>query len=69
MVVTRQSADLVNKIMAFESGELGPEEALHLFADLIKTGLAWQLQGTYGRAAADLIARGLISRDGEILIC
>ena len=69
MVVTKQSADLVDKIIEFEAGELGPEEALHLFADLIKTGLAWQLQGTYGRMAVDLINGGFISHDGEILIC
>jgi hypothetical protein len=68
-MITRENINLVDSIMAFEDGELGPEETLFLFSHLVKTGLAWQLQGTYGRAAADLINRGILNNDGEILIC
>lgn len=42
------------------------EEQLEAWAHLIKTGLAWKLQGWFGRNAQGLIDCGLISRDGEI---
>jgi hypothetical protein len=59
--------DFTSQIIAFESGELDDKEIIDLFAVLIKTGLAWQLQGSYGRAAASLIEQGLISETGEVL--
>jgi len=33
---------------------------------LIKTGLCYQLQGWYGRAANSIISEGLISKTGDI---
>jgi hypothetical protein len=57
----------IDNIIAYEQGELSPEEVLGLFADLIKSGMAWSLQGSYGRTAARLIETGYISRSGEIL--
>lgn len=50
--------DQVSQIMAFESGELDEDETIALFQHLIDTGLAWQLQGSYGRAAMNLIEAG-----------
>ena len=44
--------------MAFESGELDEESILELFQELIDSGLAWQLQGSYGRIAQNLIDAG-----------
>jgi hypothetical protein len=40
---------------------------LAFFAELVCTGLAWQLQGCYGRQAQVLIEAGYLSRSGEIL--
>jgi hypothetical protein len=37
-----------------------------VFADLIATGLAWQLQGRYGREAKAYIDNGLISVQGDV---
>lgn len=58
--------DLVDKIIAWESGELEGKQTLELFAELIENGQAWSLQGSYGRTASSLIERGLISKKGLI---
>ncbi len=50
--------DQIDKIMAFEQGELDEEGILELFQELIDSGLAWQLQGSYGRIARNLIEAG-----------
>jgi hypothetical protein len=55
--------DLVGRMMAFESGELTDDKALDLFSELVKSGMAWQLEGAYGRVAGDLIARGIKEGD------
>jgi hypothetical protein len=56
----------LDKIIKFEDGELDNLETVELFSDLIKSGQAWALQGSYGRLASDLIQRNLIKKDGEI---
>lgn len=58
--------DQVSLIMAYEQGELDAEGTVELFSQLIKSGLCWQLQGHYGRAAHQLIESGVLSLHGEI---
>jgi hypothetical protein len=58
--------NLVYYIIAYEEGELDANKVLELFAYLVKTGLAWKLQGHYGRTAAALIEQGIITKGGEI---
>jgi hypothetical protein len=53
--------DVLDKIIAFEEGELEEDEIIELFQHLVHTGMAWRLQGSYGRLAHDLIDQGLIS--------
>lgn len=60
---------MVDKIIAYESGELDSWEIIALFAELTKSGLVWSLQGSYGRTATSLIEKGYISSTGEVLIC
>ena len=60
--------DLVTQIIEYESGELNETQTVHLFADLIKTGRAWKLQGSYGRTAQAFINQGIIDKEGKILI-
>lgn len=52
---------MTNDIIAYESGELEQDEIIAMFQKLVDTGLAWQLQGSYGRQAMALIEAGLIS--------
>jgi len=59
--------NIVDKLMAWESGDLEFPETLELFSELIKEGMVWQLQGSYGRVASVLIDNGYISKNGEIL--
>ena len=43
-------------------------EYLEAIAHLIKTRMAWALQGFFGRSCAQYIEAGYISKDGEVLI-
>ncbi len=52
---------MLSKIMAYEAGELDEDEVVALFQSLVSSGLAWQLQGHYGRVAADLIDAGHVT--------
>lgn len=59
--------DLFEDMMAFEAGELNEEETVELFQRLVDSGLAWQLQGFYGRTASQLIEAGLVQAiDGRV---
>ena len=53
--------DLLEKIMRFEEGDMDEAETIDFFQDLVNTGMAWKLQGYYGRVAAHLIDQGLVS--------
>jgi len=50
----------VDKLVDYESGLLDEEQIIELFQELVDTGLAWQLQGFYGRTAKALIEAGLV---------
>lgn len=47
----------------FEEAE-SEEEVLEAWQHLVDTGLAWRLQGWFGRTAQSLIEQGLISEPG-----
>ena len=52
------TAEVSTRIIEFEEGTLEEDEVVELFQDLIDSGLAWKLQGFYGRTAANLIENG-----------
>jgi hypothetical protein len=56
----KKSVDLVSSIMDYEAGNMSESETIKFFQHLVTTGLAWQLQGSYGRTANDLIAAGKV---------
>ena len=49
---------MADLIMRYENGEMDEEETISFFQQLINTGIAWQLQGNYGRMAKRLIECG-----------
>jgi hypothetical protein len=56
----------LDQCVAWENGELDHNDTVLLFADLVRTGHAWRLQGYYGRTAQRLIIRGWITPEGEV---
>ena len=60
MVAENKSENkMVNKIIRYENGEMNEDETVQFFQELIDSGLAWNLQGHYGRVASTLIEEGL----------
>ena len=55
----------VNKIMKYESGDMNEDEVIDFFQELVDTGMAWTLQGSYGRTAKALIDYGWVSTPHE----
>lgn len=53
--------DIASELDAYEHGELDEDETIALFQTLVDSGLAWQLQGSYGRMAARLIQTGYVT--------
>lgn len=54
-------SDITGKIIAYEQGDMSDEEEVELFQHLVDTGMAWSLQGMYGRQAMRLIEAGLVT--------
>lgn len=50
----------IDGIIAFENGELDQEESAKLMQSMVNSGMAWKMQGSYGRACMDAINAGLI---------
>ncbi len=56
---------MVDKIIRYENGEMNTTEVVEFFQELINNGLAWSLQGHYGRTASQLIDLGLCAHSEE----
>jgi len=55
----------ITKIVQYENDELSDEETVELFQELINTGLAWRLQGHYGRTAVQFLEAGFCNHPNE----
>ena len=54
------------QLIEYETGEMNEVDVVNLFAHLIRTKVAWQLQGHYGRTAKSFIQDGLIDEFGNL---
>jgi len=60
-----KTPDITGLIIEYEGGTLSEESTLTLFQALVDNGMAWTLQGHYGRTAQALINAGLIQPRGR----
>lgn len=58
MGIFDHAADQLDQMVMWENGELDHDQTIALFQDLVRTGLAWKMQGCYGRMAQQLIDAG-----------
>lgn len=54
----REPMDLIADLDDWENNRLGTQEEIDLFQQLVDNGMAWGLQGMYGRRAMQLINMG-----------
>ena len=52
----------IEDLMRFEAGDMDEKDTVAMFQRLVDSGLAWQLQGFYGRTADQLIRLGYVHR-------
>ena len=55
-------SDLIDDLIAYESGDLDEQSLINFFQKLVDSGMAWSLQGHYGRMAEALIEAGLVTK-------
>ena len=60
-----QAINITDQLIAYEMCELDEEEVHNLFQELVNNGMAWTLQGTYGRTAMDFLKAGIITLPQE----
>jgi len=58
--------NITDQIISYECGELNDIEIIEFFSELIRTKLAWGLQGHYGRTANALIENNIIDQKGNV---
>jgi hypothetical protein len=55
----------IDDIIRYENGEMREDEVIEFFQGLVDTGIAWRLQGSYGRTAKALINYGWVRTPHE----
>ena len=57
--------NLLNDIIDYENGMMNTDRMIEFFQKLIDNGMAWSLQGHYGRTAMALIEEGFCQMPNE----
>lgn len=57
----------LDDMMAWEAGELDDGDTVDLFQRLVNNGMAWRLQGAYGRMATELLDAGMITSPFQVV--
>jgi hypothetical protein len=57
----------LDKMIQWEEGTLPYDDYIALFQDLVNSGMAWKLQGMYGREATTLLFSGEISSPFQVV--
>lgn len=65
-IATPKIFDTVDMIIDYEAGNMDLGQIVNFFSHLVKTGMAWSLQGSYGRTARVLIDNGYLTPEGEL---
>lgn len=63
-VLEVNEGNTLDLMMRWEDNDLSHEETVALFQHLVDSGMAWRLQGMYGRAATALIDAGYVTQRG-----
>lgn len=63
----KNNFDVTNSIIDYEQGNLGEHGTIELFQYLVDSGMAWTLQGSYGRQAKRMIDAGLVKQPQDNL--
>jgi hypothetical protein len=53
--------DMLENISSYENGDMSQDEEVVFFQELVDSGMAWHLQGHYGRHAMYLAEAGLVT--------
>ena len=59
--------NLAERVLLYETDQMSEQEMISLFQDLVDTGMAWKLQGHYGRTAMILLDAGVIAPPEDVL--
>jgi hypothetical protein len=66
-ITNTEGTGLLDQMIAWEEGEISYEGMIALFQALVNSGMAWQLQGMYGRQAAALLESGEITSPFDVV--
>ena len=59
--------NLAERVLLYETDQMSEQEMISLFQDLVDTGMAWKLQGHYGRTSMILLDAGVIAPPEDVL--